>query len=626
MQKQTLDQLLTQSLFRIPDYQRGYAWEDKQWSDFVQDIDALVEEDTVKFHYTGTVVTYQKTRDVIQYDLRKLPIVDVVDGQQRLTSCTLYLSVIIDSLIRAGEAAYEREISSYLYSVDRCKLELNNDTGDLFHDLLKSGAPMKAPSSVHQTRLVDAHGYFRRHIEKRCAEKGAGAVDYLKSLYDAITRKLIFTWYTIDEEAEIGMTFELMNSRGKELSVLELLKNYLMHWIYRNVPQEQREGLTNRINKNWKDAYSNIGATKGKGWEDQCLRIAWILFCSHTPQNWSGYEGFKGDAYIPLRKFREPGGSGPSSLKSKEETQAYLARFGDGLSLVSKHYAQIVAPSPKASLAEDEYRWLTKIHNTGNIANFLPLMTAARIRLEERKDSEEGYIQLLQALECYAYRVFIFEEKRSNCGKSSFYRWADEVFKGKASLEETAAKVRGLIEWYAPTSSFHTWSNVPQNWYNPRRLLRYTLYEYELHLLATDGKGKAPVLKWPDLMSDATIEHILPQNPDERSEWLVKWSNEDRDGHLHDIGNLVLTQNNSNYRNFDFTRKKGQPGISPSYSHSDIRQERDISAYADWTREELMKRREKVVEWLQDRWKSGVAAAGPAEGDLDDQDGTESGM
>jgi hypothetical protein len=72
--------------------------------------------------------------------------------------------------------------------------------------------------------------------------------------------------------------------------------------------------------------------------------------------------------------------------------------------------------------------------------------------------------------------------------------------------------------------------------------------------------------------------------------------------YLHDIGNLVLTQNNSNYRNFDFARKKGQPGISPSYSNSDIRQERKISSFNDWRSEDIEKRRQELAAWILDRW------------------------
>jgi len=58
MDKKTLNDLLNANLYAIPDYQRGYAWEIKQWKDFIQDIDALVD-DNINNHYTGTVVIYQ---------------------------------------------------------------------------------------------------------------------------------------------------------------------------------------------------------------------------------------------------------------------------------------------------------------------------------------------------------------------------------------------------------------------------------------------------------------------------------------------------------------------------------------------------------------------------------------
>ena len=80
MNKKTLTSLFTESLYRIPDYQRGYAWEEKQWKDFIQDIDALVDEQ-VTSHYTGTVVVYDgRDAEVRDYGTRRLRVVDVVDG------------------------------------------------------------------------------------------------------------------------------------------------------------------------------------------------------------------------------------------------------------------------------------------------------------------------------------------------------------------------------------------------------------------------------------------------------------------------------------------------------------------------------------------------------------------
>lgn len=594
MNKKTLTGLFAEAIYRIPDYQRGYAWEEKQWKDFIEDVDALVD-DKVTGHYTGTVVVFSgRETKYQQYGTKRLHVVDVVDGQQRLTTSCLYLSVIIRALIGQGERAYKRDVSDFLYSGAVCKLALNYDTSNTFYDLLKSGRPNIESRSPHEKRLVAACNRFQQHIDKQIVKRGAASVSYLKDLFHAITQKLHFTFYTIEEECEIGMTFELMNSRGKDLSVLELLKNYLMHWVSRNENDAQeRATLTSLINKNWKDTYTNIGQCSGD--EDQCLRIAWTLYCNHSPSNWIGYDGFKDDDYIPLRAF--------SAKRTKADTKAFIIRFADGLSEVSKYYASIARPTTKNKVSQDELTWLSKIHRTGNIANFLPLMVAARKGRETGCITETHYVNLLKALECYAYRVFLFDGRRSNAGKSNFYRWGNDIFNQKRGLEKVSADIHALARYYAPEKSFNVANSSPDDWYSTRRLLKYTLFEYELHLLQTEGKGKQPYLGWKQI-NDSTIEHILPQNPEKGSLWREKWSSADMKKCKHDIANLVLTQNNSNYSNFEFSRKKGKPGQSPSYSNSDIRQERKIAAFSGWTRKEFDKRKAELEIWITNRWKT----------------------
>ena len=595
MKGKTLKGLFAEAIYRIPDYQRGYAWEDRQWDDFIQDIDALVDE-KISSHYTGTVVTYApRDAEVRDYGTERLRIVDVVDGQQRLTTACLYLSVIIRALVELGEEDYRRGIADFLYYGTVCKLSLANETENLYYDLLRSGHPNTAPHSPHQKRLAMACNFFQAHIQKQLTARGAAGTAYLKELHDAITRRLNFTSYEIEEECEIGMTFELMNSRGKGLSVLELLKNYLMHWISRNAgDRAQREYLTDLTNKNWRDTYANLGACKGE--EDQCLRIAWTLYCNHSPGKWTGYNGFKAPEYIPLRGIDD---------ERKEQIRDFIRTFTDGLAEVSRHYATIISPDDNNTLSADELAWLTKIHHTGNIANFLPLMVAARKHREAGSIAEGDYIDLLKALERYAYRVFLCQSRRSNAGKSSFYRWGYEVFSKTQTLRDVIGWINGLTRYYAPEESFIEGNAKPGNWYGTRNRLKYTLFEYELHLLATGGHGKQPRLRWEDL-SDSTIEHILPQNPQKYSHWNGVWKKNDFDLYLHDIGNLVLTLDNSSYGNFDFVRKKGKLGQGIGYCNSYIRQEHEISRYDDWTPKELKARREDLVAWISDRWKTEV--------------------
>ncbi|MDB6173800.1 MAG: hypothetical protein JWL59_3111 [Chthoniobacteraceae bacterium] len=597
MNKQDLSTLFVVSLFRIPDYQRGYAWEDKQISDFIEDLDALVEEPTAN-HYTGTVVTFSPQNGAKKtYGTKQLRVADVVDGQQRLTTVCLYLSTILRALKQVGETAYHRDEEDFLYSGATCKLTPGNDTANLFFDLLKSGHPNTTAGLPHEKRMVHAAMKFQAHLQKQMKIKGSEGTAYLKELHRAITQRLLFTSYTIEEECEIGMTFELMNSRGKDLSVLELLKNYLMHWVSRNEPEPaKREELAALINKSWKDTYKNLGECDGD--EDQCLRVAWTLYCSHPPANWGGYDGFKGADFIPLRDF---------SQATKETAKEFLKSFTEALAEVSRHYRVIINPTATNTQSPEELRWLTKIHNTGNIANFLPLLVAARKRTVAGDIALPEYMNLLKALECFAYRVFLYNGRRSNAGKSNFHRWAWEIRDGSQKIGDVTTWIFELTRYYHPEAEF-TDGNAPLgDWYSGRRLLRYTLYELELKLLDDEGKGARPKLAWEDL-SDFTIEHILPQNPNDTSNWKKVWTDAERAECLHDIGNLVLTLNNSNYLNFDFDRKKGSPGISPSYCDSPIQQERRISRYTDWTKTKLLERRGELVEWINERWKTEGAA------------------
>ena len=588
MEKKTLSNILEGKIFQIPDYQRGYAWEEKQWKDFVQDIDALIDDEIIS-HYTGTIVIYQPSdKPTENYGTKRLEIVDVVDGQQRLTTCSLYLSIIIKELIKINQEDFNAEIPIYLYSGSKSKLRLNNDTADFYLDLISKSVSNIEANSVHQKRIYDAYCFLKKHIEEQLTKRVDKGEDYLRDLFDAIIRKLNFSFYPIEVESEIGMTFELMNSRGKNLSSMELLKNYLMYWVYRNIlDNSEKEDFTSKINKTWKEVYVNIAKCNGS--ESQCLRIAWTLFVNYTPKNWNGYSGFKSDEVIPLRNFKS---------KSKEDVKEFLLKFVDGLALISKHYSAIIKPNNN-SFDENELNLLTKIRNAGNIANYLPLMVASRIKKETNEVTKDDYFDLLKSLEIFSYRVFLWEGKRSNAGLSKFYRWADDVFSSKHSLKSVTDWIYGTINWYSPENGFR--KSLTEDffgWYHYRRLLKYTLFEYELFLLK--GKNK-PKLNWEDL-TDSTIEHILPQNPDSNSNWLIKWTDEERKKYLHDISNLVLTKDNSRYSNFEFDRKKGIAGSGFSYSNSDIRQERKIAEYDDWTPDTCKKRREELTNWVIKNW------------------------
>lgn len=444
MELKTFSSLLEGRIFQIPDYQRGYVWEQKQWKYFAEDIDAIID-DKIICNYKGTIVIYQPTcMPKENYGTKKFEVVDIVDGQQRLITCSLYLSIILNELIKNGEDEFKSEIPIYLLSGTKSKIRLHNDTADLYFDLISKGSTNVNATTVHQKRLLECYNFLKLHLRKQTEERrelgirlgknfvtedGISkeidlGIKYLKDLFDAIIRKIKFSFYPIEVENEIGLTIESMSFRRKELSPLDLLKTYLMYWVYINVDlPDQKEDLINAIIKTWEEVYVNIASCNGN--EEQFLKIAWTLYHSYNPEKWCVYNDFKSNDIIPLKDF---------SKKSRKDTQDFISNFTSGLAGISMQYSSIISPS-KASKIQDEYTWLSKIKNTGNIANYLPLIVAARKKVIEGDITDVSYINFLKAIEQFSSRVSTLSEKPGNAVLSEFYKWAYDIFSNKQKIE-----------------------------------------------------------------------------------------------------------------------------------------------------------------------------------------------
>ena len=100
---QTLSKLFTERLFRIPDYQRGYAWTQEHLEDFWSDLCQIEDR---RNHYTGvlTLETVPKIQaesweeDQWIINSRSFSPFYVVDGQQRLTTSIILVACIASTL------------------------------------------------------------------------------------------------------------------------------------------------------------------------------------------------------------------------------------------------------------------------------------------------------------------------------------------------------------------------------------------------------------------------------------------------------------------------------------------------------------------------------------------------
>jgi hypothetical protein len=606
----TVEKLFEGRLFRIPDYQRGYAWGRKQWDDFWEDVDLLESG----HHYTGTVVldlVYKPAAgaspepSIWDQHGKSYQLFDVVDGQQRLTTIVLVLDAIRREMTNFADLTSKAlglrqgYIETTSESGERLlKLSLNADThGFWAHSILADHRGPAAAANASQDRLAAAQQYFSEQLARQRTIRGSGYRDWLDALRMKITNQLVFVPYEVSTSAEVGVIFEVMNDRGKDLTELEKAKNYLLYLAEKLKPNT----LEGAVNGTWSAIFQRLMAAgvSSSGSEDQLLRAHWLMAYNPDRRSWSGTASVK--AKLGLREYV---GRREDLIR---DTRRYVELLGDA----SVAYSELSSPwLPNAfgSLAAEEKQRQAlvaasrRVLRVGTTATFIPLLIAARLR---HPDDPTFYAELLNLCERYAFRVYRLLRKYANSGQSQFFRLANDVFLGTRDKDATLNRIRELAAYYSPEDQFlEALERTPRyGWVG----LKYMLYEWEHHLA---GK-KAVQLDWERLeQRDASksIEHILPQTPTDPY-WLERFTADEREQLTHDLGNLVLTEDNSVYLNKPFGKKRGVAGerssdgsLTRSYANSTLFQEKALLEVAEWTPAAIQVRRDEILAWARRRW------------------------
>jgi len=198
---QTIQKIFQDQLFTVPDYQRGYAWEERNWQDLWDDIDLLEKGQE---HYTGTLVIHPATDEPLSDDNGdEFTQYDVVDGQQRLTT----LSILMIEMIRQFEllggknaaALRSRYIATTKDGVPVPKLRLNRDTNDYYRKCIISveGDISVMPKIFSERRLQGAQQFFRERFESKKRELGDRFAEWLDETRAKVVSQMKLTVYLV---------------------------------------------------------------------------------------------------------------------------------------------------------------------------------------------------------------------------------------------------------------------------------------------------------------------------------------------------------------------------------------------------------------------------------------------
>lgn len=497
------EDLFTQKIFRIPDYQRGYAWQHEHLKDFWED---LVNLSDGRSHYTGVITLKQIPPKEIQSNSKEYWLVEdhqykvyhVVDGQQRLTTFIVFIQAFVDFIKNLPEHKAKQDADIYikdttinLFDIKSRYLFQMKPKGGLFRTY-KFGYTEDNPSydylrfiilgeegkgSIEETfytlNLNNASAYFNAQISELYHKEGSCG---LVSIYKKLTKKLLFNEYIIKEDFDVFIAFETMNNRGKKLSDLELLKNRLIYLttLYNDHELENasRKTLRDTINDAWREVYHQLGRNKTKPLnDDDFLWAHWVMYFNYSREVGHAYIRFLLDEQFTPKKIYQKTErtvllEDPKEVRVKndildsEEEESNITEYTkkliqpqlnpevirdyvNSLKGSSVHWFNSFYPEFANEIRQEERQWIDRLNRLG-MAYFRPLVMAI---LKSRGEDTER-LEALKNIERFIFILFRMTSAKSNYRDSEFYGAARLLDRGEISLADVSKKLNDRVRSY----------------------------------------------------------------------------------------------------------------------------------------------------------------------------------
>ncbi|MAP55116.1 MAG: hypothetical protein CL605_09460 [Altibacter sp.] len=577
----SLEDIFNKRLFRIPDYQRGYAWRDEQLSAFWEDLMNLNKN---RFHYTGVLSIKEIDREVWKdwnteawlIETRKHQPVHIVDGQQRLTTCTILIYCITkmiekhpnyknrdDSEIYLGSYSLKEIKRQYIsisqppnHTINTFKFGYEKDNPSflfLKHKVFEEPSGGKIDETFYTLNLENAKKFFNDNLNDLYKKDGILGIE---NLFEKLVQRMMFNLYELGDDFDVFVAFETMNNRGKKLSDLELLKNRLIYLttLYDDtVSNNDKVEVRKNINSAWKEIYYQLGRNKKRPLnDDDFLRAHWIMYFKYSRQKGNDYiKSLLDEEFAPkkvLTKIKVNKKSLSKVLEVKEENieveeeeeeedflesieeiveveEARLSittidKYVKSLKDAAQHWYNTYNPEDNVDLTADESIYIDKL-NRINISYFRPLVmslfASGRFNVDER-------IKLLKKIERFIFLNFRLSRSMSNYKSSYYYNATRELYKGSLKIETLIDSLDEHSnytfyengDFYYSYFKDHITKKFSSNGigYYAWNGLRYFLFEYEEYLKRHRNQ---PKISWKNFVRSTkdkvSIEHIYPQTP-----------------------------------------------------------------------------------------------------------------
>jgi hypothetical protein len=588
--------------FVIPRYQRAYAWEEEEINDFINDIytlyiSRLKQPPEPMKHFFGGLFSV----NIFAANTNSGSIYEVVDGQQRLATFIITISLIVKSIeqisIKAqqeGDSGTEQEASAYKEQIKRMLLYYDEvENGNLrpklrltlskvdrifFEQLINTPLEKVKNNATTDRRKPESHKKLKlalETIQKNLIEPILE--DATRSLKEQLQLLLSLKQCVIDDcyvlhivsndRNETYPLFAVLNDRGKTLSdgellrfrTLELLEGYsLLQEQVENYWDKILAGNPTHINQFLHSYYSSyIGKRASNRYLFDDLCKAFFNYSTST-------------------------------VKAAQDAEDVEKRLAD-IEYSSTAFEKILSgewPYDDSKVFDWDRNRLYRLVKVLKHSLCFPLLLSAYACL-----SEKDFSEIVNSLERFVFRYITIVGARPEPLSEIYFNYSIQL-RNKSSdyrLNHLESELQQLMKTKAEDNIFSI---------NLKEKMRYSEDSYRKRLIkhflttledynswfknGSNGRPKATTTSSFDI-NQISIEHIYPQNAQIPINSLEKYK--------HQIGNLTCWSPNDNKAESNnlFLQKKNR------YSQSTIELTRELSNLSDWKDTELLSREQKLL-------------------------------
>ena len=574
---------------KIPFFQRTYVWDEDNW-------EALLVElmsQTKSTNFLGSIILKQS-----KPESGKPKEVEVIDGQQRLTTLSILLKALCDTFSEGVKKDCENSINEILYykkdytsPATELKIEHSHvDSGN--YEKVIRGKMSIQEIGKDSPRILRCYKYFVEELRKMDENIRK---DIFNKILDPNNRVIVVI--DIDENDDEQAIFDTLNTTGVRLSTSEIIKNALFKKLI-ELSQNRKEEVINFYKDTWEKTFLGDEETI-KYWETERLtgrlkrdNIEILLHCFAVIKDF--FDPDKHNLSDLSKLFKEK----IKKTNAKEDLEKFINEIIEYANIYRNKFPTF--DNTTSFSFDDSIQRIFHILDELEISTFHPFILKV---FKENKDKEDEIKKKLLKLEKYIVKNMIAKSQEVK----NYNKLCKQFIQEPNNLDTKLSQIVSSEDFK------NQMKNGLRNISNKNA--RLLLFWIELYRRDKDAKCDLKELKYT-----YSLEHIMPR--DWRDHWAdipkkykpdgTEMSEEeakkDRDEKVCWIGNMTLLRSslNKSLQNRSFEEKiKGIKDYAELYITKEIIEQYETSKDnkdKTWDEDKIITRTENLEKEIEEIW------------------------